>query len=58
MITMKQIGAINGTERASLSGYELGVYDCANGNAADCSGLQEYLDGYSAQYAKEQEQNG
>lgn len=58
MITMEQLGAINGTERARLGGYELGVYDCANGNAADCSGSQEYLEGYAAQYAKESSHYG
>ena len=48
---------LNGSERDSLSGYDLGVYDCKNGNAALSSGSQRYLEGYSDQYANEQSQN-
>jgi hypothetical protein len=52
------IHTLNGTERASLSGYDLGVYDCKNGNAACPSGSQRYFEGYSDQFAKEQMQDG
>ena len=33
MMPYEMIYTLNGSERASLSEYELGVYDCKNGNA-------------------------
>tara|TARA_R110000751_G_scaffold219707_1_gene322407 strand:- start:109 stop:294 length:186 start_codon:yes stop_codon:yes gene_type:complete len=58
MFTTEQIQAFKGTDRAILSGYDLGVYDCKNGNAALSSGSQRYFEGYSDQFAKEQMQEG